>query len=120
MEGEDAGSAFECGGDRFTWRIPFADGKQCGYDSSDRCGLDFLALAGVLLLSYYRKKKRLGRLKRLSEGLKERYLLAELLPEPQDAEEEVWFFLLKQAFKSMLEQTNDVLREREEYREYLY
>lgn len=78
-----------------------------------------LALAGVLLLSYYRKKKRLGRLKRLSEGLKERYLLAELLPEPQDAEEEVWFFLLKQAFKSMLEQTNDVLREREEYREYI-
>lgn len=78
-----------------------------------------LALAGVLLLSYYWKKKRLGRLKKLSEGLKERYLLAELLPEPQDAEEEVYFFLLKQAFKSMLEQKNAVARERQEYREYI-
>lgn len=78
-----------------------------------------LALAGVLLLSYYRKKKRFGRLKKLSEGLKERYLLAELLPEPQDAEEEVYFFLLKQAFKSMLEQKNAVARERQEYREYI-
>lgn len=78
-----------------------------------------LALAGVLLLSYYRKKKRFGRLKKLSEGLKERYLLAELLPEPQDAQEEVYFFLLKQAFKSMFEQKNAVARERQEYREYI-
>lgn len=78
-----------------------------------------LTLAGVLLFSYYRKKKRLGRLKKLSEGLKERYLLAELLPTPQDAEEEVYFSLLRQAFKSMLEQKNAVERERQEYREYI-
>ena len=118
MEGEDAGSAFECGGIVLLGAFLLLTGN-----SVDMILLIVvvwtLALAGVLLLSYYRKKKRLGRLKRLSEGLKERYLLAELLPEPQDAEEEVWFFLLKQAFKSMLEQTNDVLREREEYREYI-
>lgn len=78
-----------------------------------------LTLAGVLLFSYYRKKKRLGRLKKLSEGLKERYLLAELLPAPEDAEEEVYFSLLRQAFKSMLEQKNAVERERQEYREYI-
>lgn len=78
-----------------------------------------LTLAGVLLFSYYRKKKRLGRLKKLSEGLKERYLLAELLPTPEDTEEEVYFSLLRQAFKSMLEQKNAVERERQEYREYI-
>lgn len=78
-----------------------------------------LTLAGVLLFSYWRKKKRFGRLRKLSEGLKERYLLAELLPAPEDAEEEVYFSLLRQAFKSMLEQKNAVERERQEYREYI-
>ena len=42
-----------------------------------------------------------------------------MLPAPEDAEEEVYFSLLRQAFKSMLEQKNAVERERQESREYI-
>ena len=76
-------------------------------------------LAGILLLNYFQRKKRLDKLMRLAEGLEERYLLAEMLPEPEWAEEQVYFHLLKLASKSMLEQIGSVARERHEYREYI-
>lgn len=78
-----------------------------------------LVLAGMLLLGYFQRKKRLDKLMRLTEGLEERYLLAEMLPEPEWAEEQVYFRLLKLASKSMLEQIGSVARERQEYREYI-
>ena len=55
----------------------------------------------------------------MAEGLEEKYLLSEMLPEPEDAEEQVYFQLFKMASKSMLEQIGTVARERQEYREYI-
>ena len=55
----------------------------------------------------------------MAEGLEEKYLLSEMLPEPEHAEEQVYFQLLKMASKSMLEQIGTVARERQEYREYI-
>ena len=78
-----------------------------------------MLLAGVLTFTYYQRKRRLNRLVKMAEGLEEKYLLSEMLPEPEHAEEQVYFQLLKMASKSMLEQIGTVARERQEYREYI-
>ena len=78
-----------------------------------------LLLAGILAFTYYQRKRRLNKLVKMAEGLEEKYLLSEMLPEPEGAEEQVYFQLLKMASKSMLEQIGTVARERQEYREYI-
>ena len=78
-----------------------------------------MLLAGVLTFTYYQRKRRLNRLVKMAEGLEEKYLLSEMLPEPEHAEEQVYFQLFKMASKSMLEQIGTVARERQEYREYI-
>lgn len=78
-----------------------------------------MLLASVLTFTYHQRKRRLNRLVKMAEGLEEKYLLSEMLPEPEHAEEQVYFQLLKMASKSMLEQIGTVARERQEYREYI-
>ena len=78
-----------------------------------------IVLAGVLAFTYHQRKRRLNKLVKMAEGLEEKYLLSEMLPEPEHAEEQVYFQLLKMASKSMLEQIGTVARERREYREYI-
>ena len=78
-----------------------------------------MLLAGILTFTYHQRKMRLNRLVKMAEGLEEKYLLSEMLPEPEHAEEQVYFQLLKMASKSMLEQIGTVARERQEYREYI-
>ena len=78
-----------------------------------------MLLAGVLTFTYHQRKRRLNRLVKMAEGLEEKYLLSEMLPEPEHAEEQVYFQLLKMASKSMLEQIGEVERERLEYKEYI-
>lgn len=78
-----------------------------------------MLLAGVLTFTYHQRKRRLNKLVKMAEGLEEKYLLSEMLPEPEHAEEQVYFQLLKMASKSMLEQIGTVARERREYREYI-
>ena len=63
-----------------------------------------IVLAGVLAFTYHQRKRRLNKLVRMAEGLEEKYLLSEMLPEPEHAEEQVYFQLFKMASKSMLEQ----------------
>lgn len=69
-----------------------------------------MLLAGVLTFTYHQRKRRLNRLVKMAEGLEEKYLLSEMLPEPEHAEEQVYFQLLKMASKSMLEQIGTVAR----------
>ena len=78
-----------------------------------------LILAVGLLLSYQKQKKQLDKLLKIADGLEERYLLAEMLPEPEQAKDQLYFQLLKLACKSMLEQIGEVKRERQEYKEYI-
>ena len=51
--------------------------------------------------------------------LSERYLISEVMELPEQAEDQVYYRLLKMAGKSMLEQIGEVQRERQEYREYI-
>lgn len=76
-------------------------------------------LAVSLLLRFLAERRHLNRLLKLAEGLKERYLIAEVMDKPVRAEEEVYFRLLGMAEKSMLEQVSAARRERREYREYI-
>lgn len=78
-----------------------------------------IVLAGVVVFTYHQRKRKLNKLVRMAEGLEEKYLLSEMLPEPEGAEEQVYFQLFKMASKSMLEQIGTVARERQEYREYI-
>ena len=51
--------------------------------------------------------------------LEERYLIPEVMPVPDRAEEQVFYQLLKMAEKSMLERISQVELERGEYRAYI-
>lgn len=76
-------------------------------------------LAGYLWKSYHDKKSKLDRLLALAEQLEERYLLSEVMEKPEQADDQVYYQLLKMAGKSMLEQIGAVKRERLEYKEYV-
>ena len=51
--------------------------------------------------------------------LSERYLISEVMELPEQAEDQVYYRLLKMAGKSMLEQISEVKRERLEYKGYI-
>lgn len=78
----------------------------------------------VILISYltitcFTRKKYLDKLLHMTEQLEERYLLPEIMAMPENAEEQVFYQLLKMAEKSMLEKIGEVQRERKEYKEYI-
>lgn len=68
---------------------------------------------------YLKRKKYLDELLAMTEGLKERYLIPEIMEEPEQAEGQVYYQIMKMAEKSMLEKINGIQRERKEYKEYI-
>lgn len=78
-----------------------------------------LVLALYLTICYVSRKKRLDNLLEMAGQLKERYLIPEVMPLPDRAEEQVFYQLLKMAEKSMLERLGEMERERGEYRSYI-
>jgi len=89
---------------------------------------DMVLLIGVVwvlvLLIYIVKsgsirKKYLDRLLSMVEQLEERYLIAELMKEPERADDQVFYQILKMAEKSMLENISEIRQERKDYKEYI-
>lgn len=78
-----------------------------------------LVLAGYLTVSYVAQKRYLDHLLEMTRNLKERYLIPEIMGEPQLADQQVFYRIMKMAEKSMLEEIEAVQRERKEYREYI-
>ena len=78
-----------------------------------------LVLILCLTICYLSRKKRLDKLLEMAGQLKERYLIPEVMQEPDRAEEQVFNQLLKMSEKSMLERIGEVERERGEYRAYI-
>ena len=72
-----------------------------------------------LVISYHNRKVQMEKLLDLAEQLEERYLLSEVMGKPERADDRVYCQLLRMAGKSMLEQVNEVRRERTEYKEYV-
>ena len=78
-----------------------------------------LVLAMYLAACYVFRKKRLDKLLEMAGQMKERYLIPEVMPVPDRAEEQVLYQLLKMAEKAMLERIDEMERERGEYRAYI-
>lgn len=78
-----------------------------------------LVLFFCLLCFYFSRKKHLNQLLDMTDQLEERYLLPEIMPVPERADEQVFYQIMKMAEKSMLERINKVQRERKEYKEYI-
>lgn len=70
-------------------------------------------------LTYWKRKKQMQQLLDMVEQLSERYLISEVMELPEQAEDQVYYRILKMAGKSMLEQIGQVERERLEYKEYI-
>ena len=78
-----------------------------------------MILVSCLLLFYHSRKKYLDKLLDMTEKLDERYLLPEIMQEPERADEQVFYQIMKMSEKSMLERIGQIQRERQEYKEYI-
>ena len=78
-----------------------------------------LILLAGMFLTYWKRNQQMQRLLDTARQLSERYLISEVMELPEQAEDQVYYQLLKMAGKSMLEQIGDVQRERLEYKEYI-
>ena len=78
-----------------------------------------VVLTFYFVISYHRRKVQMEKLLDLAEQLEECYLLSEVMEKPERAGDQVYYRLLKLAGKSMLEQVNEVRRERTQYKEYV-
>lgn len=78
-----------------------------------------LILFCYLLKTYWNRKTQQDRLLCLAEQLKEPYLLSEVMEKPKQAEDQIYYQLLKMANKSMLETIGEIKRERADYKEYI-
>ena len=78
-----------------------------------------VVLLSGLFLTYWKRKQQMQRLLDMAGWLSERYLISEVMELPEQAEDPVYYQLLKMAGKSMLEQIGEVRRERLEYKEYI-
>ena len=97
----------------------FAGVRQFGFRSSidpDCMGIGFADGTCPHLLE---TKAADEKLLDMAEQLSERYLISEVMELPEQAEDQVYYQLLKMAGKSMLEQIGEVERERLEYKEYI-
>lgn len=74
---------------------------------------------GGLTYTYWKRKRQMQRLLDMAGQLSERYLIPEVMELPEQAEDQVYYRILKMAGKSMLEQIGEVKRERLEYKEYI-
>ena len=78
-----------------------------------------LVFGGYLWLDYYGRKRQMEKLLRQAEQLEERYLISEIMDRPKQADDRVYYRILKMAGKSMLENIEKVKRESTEYQEYI-
>lgn len=78
-----------------------------------------IILVGYLWKSYHDRKSKLDNLLTLAEQLEERYLITEVMEQPERADDQVYYQILKMAGKSMLEQISVVKRERTEYKDQI-
>ena len=78
-----------------------------------------LILLAGLFLTYWQRDRQMRQLLDMAGQLSERYLISEVMELPAQAEDQVYYRLLKIAGKSMLEQIGEIRRERQEYKEYI-
>lgn len=78
-----------------------------------------LIFSSTLLWDWQKKRRRLAQLSSTLEALEHKYLLAEIVPAPASALEQVYFQLLRESLKSMADQVASSRRQTREYQEFL-
>ncbi len=78
-----------------------------------------LVLAFYFTAAYCLRKRYMNKLLHMAEQLEERYLIPEIMLLPDQADDRIFYQLLKMAEKSMLEKIRQIQEERKEYREYI-
>lgn len=79
----------------------------------------FIILTTYLSVVYFVRKRYLNQLLDMTEQLEERYLIPEIMTIPEQADEQVFYQIMKMAEKSMLEKIGAIQNERKEYKEYI-
>ena len=79
----------------------------------------FIILTTYLSVVYFVRKRYLNQLLDMTEQLEERYLIPEIMTIPEQADDQVFYQIMKMAEKSMLEKIGTIQNERKEYKEYI-
>ena len=82
-------------------------------------GIWLLILAGNLLGGYERQRRKYREMCRLFDGLKEKYLICELMGKPKDQMEKMYYEMVRGANKAMAEKIEEVQKISREYKEYV-
>ncbi len=82
-------------------------------------GLFVLCEGAVLVVTYMREKKEYDRIVALTDGLEEKYYVAEVLPKPRDIRGAAYYYALKEACRAMNGRIGALETEQREYREYV-
>ena len=70
-------------------------------------------------LEYIKINKRYKYIKKLTDNLTEKYLIAEILPKPQTLEEKAYYYALKKACKSLNDKLTETENKYQNYEEYI-
>ncbi len=70
-------------------------------------------------ITYRRQKKNWLQITDLANGLEDGYYIAEILPKPQEMQNQAYYCALKKACKAMNDKISAVEKERHEYQEYV-
>lgn len=72
-----------------------------------------------IAFSFHNRKIYMDKLLSMLEQLDEKYLIAELMKNPERADDQVFYRILKITEKSMLENVSFILQDRKEYKNYI-
>lgn len=72
-----------------------------------------------IIVSYYFAKNKNKKIKKLVDGLEEKYLVSELLKKPKNLENEAYYYALKKATKAMNDKISELEHKYQEYEEYI-
>lgn len=78
-----------------------------------------IVFLGYLIVDYMEKRKRVQYLLFVMDSLDKKYLLGEVAGKPHTILEQIYFRLMKTAFKSMTDEIARSNRQNDEYREYI-
>lgn len=74
---------------------------------------------GFLWVCYEKKRKISQHIIDLTDNLKERYYIADILPKPMEMENQAYYYALKQACKSMNDKLSQLEQDQQDYQEYI-
>jgi len=82
-------------------------------------GIWFFPLLLYIILEFFKQKMLFNELNDVMDSLDKKYLLTEIVKEPETVEGKLWYDILRQANKDMHEHVKDYRDRENEYREYI-